>query len=299
MTPRATASVAPDSTHAREGLPPRPVDDVAPRRRRKTQLRRRVGLLALELWLPVTLLVVWWALTRDGGSVFFPPPEKIWESFEANWLFERIGSDLVPTLVAYVGGMAIASVGGIAIGLGLGLWPFGRRCATPTLDFLRSIPGPAVVSILIVLIGFGRPMAITAVAFAAIFPILLNTIDGVRSVNEVQLDVATAYRLGTKERILAVMLPSASPQIFAGLRISIAVGLAVLVFAEMLSGGVGVGYFILFAEQTFKIPDMWSGIMVLGLLGLSINALFVVVERHVMAWHRGWRATARADEGGA
>jgi len=261
-------------------------------------MTRRLGIIGLEIWLPVALVIVWWAATRDGDSPFFPPLSEIWESFRENWLFERVGSDLVPSVLLFVEGLAIAVVLGIALGLVLGLWPLGRSATAPTIDFLRSIPAPALISVMIIVLGFGQSMKVAAIAFASLFPVLLNTIDGVRAVAPEQLEMAAAYQLRRRDRILRIVLPAASPQIFAGLRVSLAVALAVLVFSEMLAGTDGLGFFILYSQETYQIPAMWSGIIMLGLLGYVVNLIFVVAERRIMRWHRGWRATAR-DAGGA
>lgn len=257
----------------------------------------RIGVLGLEIWLPVGLLVLWWYLTRDGGSAFFPPLSEIWDSFRENWLFARVGSDLVPSVLLFLGGLAIASVVGVVLGVFLGLWTLGRQATAPTIDFFRSIPAPALISVFIIVLGFGVSMKLSVIAFASLFPVLLNTIDGVRGVNQVQIDVATSYRLSRTDRIFRIILPAASPQIFAGLRISLAVALAVLVFSEMLAGTNGLGFFILYSQETYQIPAMWSGIILLGLLGYFVNVIFVLLERRVLAWHRGWRSTARDGKG--
>lgn len=257
-------------------------------------LMRRIGYTGLEIWLPVGLLVFWWAITRHGSSVFFPSLSAIWDAFKENWLFARVGSDLLPSVLLFVEGLALASVIGIVLGLWLGSWQLGRRATAPTVDFLRSIPAPALISIMIVLLGFNQSMKVASITFSAIFPVLLNTIDGVRGVEQTKLDVAVAYRLRARDRILRVVLPGASPQIFAGLRVSLAVALAVLVFSEMLAGTKGLGYFILYTQQTYQVPAMWSGIIMLGLLGYAANLVFLIFERRVMRWHRGWRGATRA-----
>jgi ABC-type nitrate/sulfonate/bicarbonate transport system permease component len=257
---------------------------------------RRVVSVAVAVWLPIALLVLWWLLTRDGESPYFPPLGDIWDAFRGNWLFSRFGSDLLPSVLLFLGGYVIASVLGVVLGVLLGLWPLGRRALVPLIDFMRSVPAPALISILIVLIGFGVAMKLTVIAFTALFPILLNTIDGVRGVSPQQLDMAKAYRLRWSDRIFRIVLPAASPQIFAGLRVSLAVALAVLVFAEMLAGTEGLGYFIYSAQETYQITDMWSGIVVIGLIGYAVNVVFVRTEHVVLRWHRGWRTSARNGE---
>ncbi|HJU47171.1 MAG TPA: ABC transporter permease [Gaiellaceae bacterium] len=261
-------------------------------------MKRRVANVALEIWLPIVLVAAWWYFSENSSNPFYPPLSEILQVFEDTWLFERFGTDVVPSLMRFVEGFVIAVVLGVGVGLALGLVPLARRAAAPTIDFLRSIPAVALVSVFIVLLGFGNLAKVTAIAFAAFFPILLNTIDGVRGVDPVQLDLARAYKIGFRQKIVKIILPAASPQIFAGLRISLAVALLVMAFSEMFAGTNGIGFFILFAQDTFRITEMWSGIILLGIFGYVINLIFLLVERRVMRWHRGWRATAR-EAGGA
>jgi ABC-type nitrate/sulfonate/bicarbonate transport system permease component len=260
-------------------------------------MRRRLLDIGLEIWLPITLVVLWWYLSENSSSPFFPPLREILQVFADTWVFERFGTDVVPSLTRFLEGFAVAVVLGVSIGLVLGLLPLARRATAPTIDFLRSIPAVALVSVFIVLLGFGDIAKVTAIAFAAFFPILLNTIDGVRGVDPVQLDLARAYKVRRHQKIVKIVLPAASPQIFAGLRISLAVALLVMAFSEMFAGTNGVGFFILFTQDTFRIPEMWSGIVLLGIMGYVVNLIFVLFERRIMRWHRGWRATAR-DAGG-
>jgi ABC-type nitrate/sulfonate/bicarbonate transport system permease component len=259
---------------------------------------RRVGRTLLEIWLPVTLIAAWWFLSDGSTSPFFPPLRVIGHAFQANWVFQRVPSDLLPSLQRFGFGFAIATVAGVAFGTMLGVWTPARRATAPVVDFLRSIPAPALISIMILLIGFGDTMKVSSIALASFFPVLLNTIDGVRGVEPLQLDMARAYRLTRRHRIFRIILPAATPQIFAGLRIALAVALLVMAFSEMFASTNGLGFFILFAQETYRIPDMWSGIIMLGIVGYAVNVVFMLVEHRALRWHRGWRATAR-DTGGA
>lgn len=259
---------------------------------------RRLGLILLDLWLPVALFAAWWFGTRNSTSFYYPPLQTILRVTRDEWLGDRFFGDLVPSLLNFLAGYGIASVLGIALGLALGLSPLLRRATAPTIDFLRSVPPPALISVMIILLGFQDTMKITSIAFASLFPVLLNTIDGVRAVDPVQMDMAAAYRLTLSQRVLKVVLPSASPQIFAGLRISLAVAVAVMVFSEMFAGTEGLGYFIKFAQETYQIPDMYSGIIVIGLLGYLTNLLFVLAERRALRWYRGWKRSNSTNGGG-
>jgi sulfonate transport system permease protein len=261
-------------------------------------VKRRYKNAALQMWLPITLFVAWYVLSDDSTSPFFPPLAKIIDGFRENWLFARVGIELVPSVVRFLAGFFLAVLLGVAAGLLVGLQPTLRRATQPTVDFLRSVPVTTLVSAFIVILGFGHTMNIAFITWAAFFPVLLNTIDGVRAMDPTQRDMARTYRISLRDRIFHVVLPAASPQIFTGARVALAVALLVMAFGEMVSGTSGLGFFILFAQNTFRVVDMWSGIVLLGLLGYVVNSIFVAVERRALAWHRGWRASILDGVGG-
>ena len=123
---------------------------------------------------------------------------------------------------------------------------------------------------------------------------LLNTIDGVAGVEATVVETVRSYRIRPLDRLRLVVLPAASPQIFAGLRTSLSLAIIMMVVSEMVASTNGVGYFIVDAQRSFAIPEMWAGMIMLGLLGYVLNLLFGLVERRVLGWHRGSRARAGA-----
>jgi ABC-type nitrate/sulfonate/bicarbonate transport system permease component len=166
--------------------------------------------------------------------------------------------------------------------------------ADPLTHFLRSVPAPVMIPPALVLLGLGSGMKIAVIAFGAVWPILLNTIDGVRSQDPTTLEMARAYGIRGTERLRRIVLPAASPQIFAGLRTSLSIALILMVISEMVASTNGIGNFVLQSQRTFAIPDMWSGILLLGLLGIALSMAFALIERRVLRWHRGARGAARA-----
>ncbi|HEX9644168.1 MAG TPA: ABC transporter permease [Acidimicrobiia bacterium] len=261
-------------------------------------MSRRAALLAVEILAPVGLLTAWWFLSLDTTSPFFPPLRTMLRTFWETWTWDRIQQDVFPSVVNFSLGYVIAAVVGIAIGVFFGLNRIARRATEPTVDFLRSIPAPAIISVFIIVLGFEDTMKITAIAFASTFPILLNTIDGVRGVDQQQLEMARAYKLRRQDEIFKIILPAASPQIFAGLRISLAVALAVMAFSEMFAGTDGLGFFIIFSQATYRVNEMYAGIFMLGILGYTVNLIFLATERRILRWHRGWRASELGAQGG-
>ena len=174
----------------------------------------------------------------------------------------------------------------------LGLSARARRAAAPIVEFLRAIPPPALLPFAILVVGVGASMKVFIIAFVCVWPILLNTIDGVTSVDPTLRDTTRVYGIPDRDRIWRVMLPAASPQIFAGLRTAVSLALILMVISEMVASTNGIGYFVLQSQRTFAIPEMWSGILLLGILGYVLNGGFVLLERRLLRWHRGARASA-------
>jgi ABC-type nitrate/sulfonate/bicarbonate transport system permease component len=255
-------------------------------------MRRRLLEAALEITVPLLVLVVWGLLSAGSESFYFPPLTSILSTFADVWLFERIGSDVVPSLARMGLGYGAAVLIAVVVGVSLGLMRRGRLVAGPIVELLRSIPPPALLPFAILVFGTGTEMKVFIIAFVCLWPILLNTIDGVTGVDPALRETTSVYGVRTIDRIRLVVLPAAAPQIFAGMRTSLSLALILMVISEMVASTNGIGYFVLQAQRSFDIPEMWSGIFVLGILGYALNAAFILVERRVLRWHRGARAGA-------
>jgi ABC-type nitrate/sulfonate/bicarbonate transport system permease component len=254
---------------------------------------RRTGLLGLALDVGVPLAAVALLAKWSGGqdSYYFPPLADVVDTFGDEWVFERVGSDVVPSLARMTAGLVIAVMGGVALGVALGRLPRVRRAVTPVIEFLRAIPPPALLAPAILVVGVGDAMKVSIIAIVCLWPILLNTIDGAAGLDLTLDDTARAYNSGRLDRLWRVVLPAAAPQIFAGIRVAVSLALIMMVVSEMVASTNGIGFFILQSQRTFAIPEMWSGILLLGILGYLFNGLAVLVERCVLRWHRGARAS--------
>jgi ABC-type nitrate/sulfonate/bicarbonate transport system permease component len=255
-------------------------------------MRSRALAVALEITVPILLLVVWGVWSSGSDTYYFPPLTDIFRTFADTWLFERVGSDVVPSLTRLALGYGIACAVAVAAGLALGLSRPLRRATDPIVQFLRSIPPPALLPFGILVLGVGTSMKVFIIAFVCLWPVLLNTIDGVAGVDPTLRETARVYDISPRDQLLRVTLPSAAPQIFAGMRTSLSLALILMVISEMVASTNGIGYFVLQAQRSFAIPEMWSGILLLGILGYVLNVIFVLIERRVLRWHRGSRASA-------
>jgi ABC-type nitrate/sulfonate/bicarbonate transport system permease component len=254
---------------------------------------RRVLGTVLEVAVPLAVIALVWAWTNSTDVYYFPPLGDVLEAFADTWLFERVSSDVVPSLVRLAAGFAIAVVLGIAGGVVLGRSRVLRRVASPVIEFLRAIPPPALIPFAILILGVDDDAKIFLIALVCLWPILLNAIDGVSGVEPTLVETSRSYRIGRLDELRLVVLPAAAPQIFAGMRTSLSLALILMVISEMVASDNGIGYFVLQAQRSFAITEMWSGIVLLGLLGYVLNLLFSLVERRILAWHRGARAGAR------
>jgi ABC-type nitrate/sulfonate/bicarbonate transport system permease component len=163
----------------------------------------------------------------------------------------------------------------------------------PHIEYWRAMPPPALLPISIVLLkDIGNKQKVAFIAFFCLFPVLLNTMDGVRSIDPTLVDTARSYGVPRLERIRRLVLPAALPQIVAGMRTSLSLAVIMMVLSEYFSSTSGVGYVLLISKNTFQMRPMWAAILLIGLLGYLLNVLFLLAERRLLAWHRGWRATA-------
>ncbi|MBO0703877.1 MAG: ABC transporter permease [Candidatus Dormibacteraeota bacterium] len=242
--------------------------------------------LAVEIALPVLVLALWWFGSAHSEEIFFPPLARILRSFHDTWLAASATSDLLPSLRRLAIGYAIAVALGIGLGTLLGLWRVARRAADPIVEFLRAIPPPALLPFGILVFGIGDFMKVLMIATVCLWPVLLNTIDGVGGIDPTLRDTTRVYGIPLTSRLVFVTLPAAAPQIFAGARTGLSLSIIMMVISEMVASTNGVGYQILQSQQTFRIADMWAGILMLGVLGYLLNALFLLVEHRVIAWHR-------------
>jgi ABC-type nitrate/sulfonate/bicarbonate transport system permease component len=255
-------------------------------------LTRRSAALALELVVPAAIVVAWWLASSGSTSLYFPPLSKIVSAFRQIWLFSHVGPDAVPSLEHLAAGYLLATVSGVVVGVAIGLLPSVGEALAPILEALRAVPALALVPAAVLILGIGPSMQIGVIVSAAVWPVLLNTADGVRGIDPQVNDVARSYRIGWRDRLLRMVLRAASPQIVAGMRTALSIAVVMIVFSEMVGSTNGIGYQLLQSQRAFDIPGMWSAMILLGILGYLLNIFFRGFERGVLAWHRGMRGAS-------
>jgi ABC-type nitrate/sulfonate/bicarbonate transport system permease component len=248
---------------------------------------------ALFLGLPIILVAVWWFTSANSTNFFLPPLSKILAVLPETWNLQRLGHDVVPSLTRFSIGYGIALVVGIVGGVAIGSSRLLRALLEPMLEFLRAIPPPVLVPLFILIAGIDNLSKVLLIVSGCVWPVLLNTVEGVRAVDSVLADTCRSYGVRGPLRLRTLVLRSASPQIMVGARQALAIGLILTVISEMKAAYNGIGFMIQEFQRGFQIPEMWSGVLVLGLIGVLLALLFRLVERRVLLWYHGVRAAER------
>jgi ABC-type nitrate/sulfonate/bicarbonate transport system permease component len=178
----------------------------------------------------------------------------------------------------------LAGVGGVVIGVAIGRSPLLYRFLDPIIQFGRALPAPALLPMFLALFSTGTRMQIATITFGIVWPVLFNAADGARSIEPLHLETARVFGLTRGQRLLRIVLPSAAPKIFAGLRLSLSLALILMVIAEFFSTE-GIGFQLRAAQRAFDLPGAWGAIVLLGILGYVLNQAFLLLEKRVLTWH--------------
>jgi ABC-type nitrate/sulfonate/bicarbonate transport system permease component len=249
-------------------------------------LRHRAGVLVPG----VAFIAFWIALlevaARAGwiNKVFSPFPSEIaarlGKVLGSPAFLEALGSTVGLLAVGYL----LACTVGILLGLAMGFHRPTYALLEPTLELVRPIPKPALLPPLILLLGLGAAMKIAIIFLGALFPVLINTIQGVRTVDPVLVDVARTFRRGSLATVFRVILPASLPLILSGMRVSLGLGLILVILSEMLTGSQGLGAQLVDAQRAFRVQEMYAWTVVLAVLGLALALSFDALERRLIFW---------------
>ncbi|HKU11322.1 MAG TPA: ABC transporter permease [Sinomonas sp.] len=280
---QAKANSGADATES-----PMTASQAAPTRR---LTRRLLAVARTAVWKSAAI-VAFLLLWEVGPQWFAPPSTRVFlpplhEVLTATWRLLATGAlenHIGASLTRSIAGFGVAVVLGVAAGLLIAWYRPLNTFITPLLEVFRNTAALALLPVFTLLLGIGEESKITIVAYAAFFPVLLNTIAGVRTVDPLLVRAARSLGLSSLALFRKVILPSAVPTIFTGIRMAGTASILVLIAAEMVGAKAGLGYLIINAQSSFLIPDMYAGILTVSLLGLAVNSLLVALERHFSKW---------------
>ncbi|MTD56682.1 ABC transporter permease subunit [Amycolatopsis sp. RM579] len=246
----------------------------------------------------IAFLVLWQLATVRAGNPYFPPPLEIaktagqvWFTGPASHLFvtDAVTGDVLPSLGRLALGWLIAVAVGVPIGLALGRSPLVTDYVSTMFFFARSVPATLLVPVFLVMFGIGPRMEIVTILWGTVWPILLNTIDGARSVDDVKLDTSRAFRISRPHWVFGVVLPAALPKVFAGMRLALSIAVILMIVSELTGADSGIGFRMITAQGGSQLTEMWVWIVLVSVLGYLSNLLLTAVERRALAWHPGFR----------
>lgn len=246
-------------------------------------------------WLAASLLVAvlavagWQWIANHGyvSKVFLPGPDRAWAALMRDYASGKLFAEVGETMLRMGLGWLVASVFGIALGAVIGISPLARTWIAPSLELIRPLPASAIAPVAIVFLGMTDNMILLLIAFGSIWPMLLTTIHGFSNVHPRLDEVARVLKLNRFERIYKIALPAAMPDILGGLRLGLTIALILAVVGEMITVQGGLGSRILLAARAFRAPDIFAGVIMLGLIGLVTNVALTALERRLLRWQPG------------
>jgi ABC-type nitrate/sulfonate/bicarbonate transport system permease component len=236
-----------------------------------------------------------WEVISRGGLIAERDLPAMSTSMRALWHLVQTGSfwhQLLDTVRGWGLGLGVATVLAVPIGIALGSSPFAAAAFRVPIEFLRPIPSAALIPLLFLTIGTNVKSEVFLAAFGAFWPLLVQTMYGVRDVDPLTLDTGRSFGLGAFERLWRITLPSAVPYIGTGLRISSTVALILAFTAELFMGIPGLGQAVNYAQAYGLTEQLYALALATGFLGIAIHIVFSWMERRALRWHPSQREAA-------
>ena len=272
---RAADPVPPD-----RGLVRLPTGAATPRRRRAA--------VPLRLLVPVSIFAAWWILTATGAiaSTTLSTPAATWDAFVELLRHQDLVGDIAVSVRRAALGLALGAGVGLALGIVVGLTRLGEELLDAPLQMLRMVPYPALIFLFIVWFGIGETAKVLLIALATLFPMYLNTANGVRNVDRRVVEAARSFGLRGRRLVREVIVPLAMPSILTGLRFAAGISVIALVFTESIGANQGIGYLVAQANSLQQIPVLVVCIFIYAFLGIAADLLVRLLERFAMPWRR-------------
>ncbi len=240
----------------------------------------------LQVAAPLSLLLLWQlaVTTRLLNPGLFPPPTAIFANFIDYARSGELGVNAYWTLSRLLIGLVIGGVHGTLLGLAMGMSGWVRAYFGPVIALLYPIPKIAILPLFYFLFGTGEAAKWAAVAVGVFFLMAINTEAGVRQIETIYLDVARAYRIRPSSFFFRVLLPGALPNIYAGVKLSIGIGIVLAVAAEYQLTRTGLGFAIFNAQQVLDVERLYAALVAVSLLGFGLSVILDAFEVRVMPW---------------
>jgi NitT/TauT family transport system permease protein len=237
----------------------------------------------------VIFVLLWEILPRLGivSPAYLSPPSQVALAIVKLVQSGEVWTHLAASAWRSITGLVVAVISGVVFGVALGWFRRAERIIDPLYQLLRQVSAFALFPVFMLFLGIGESSKIAIIVWAAFWPVLLNTISGVKQVERIFVDCARSMGASQGFIFAKVVFPAALPQILTGVRLAGAYAITALVAAEMIGARSGLGFYTLNSQETFQIPDMYAGIVLLALFGLLINKSLSLIERRLLRWRVG------------
>jgi sulfonate transport system permease protein len=234
----------------------------------------------------IGMLATWQVLSdlRVISPVFFPPPSRAVSELVSRFADGAALPSIQSTCLRMLFGWLCASLLGVVLGAAIGSSRVARDYLEPTLEFVRPLPASAIIPVAILFFGLTNQMSVAVIAFGAIWPVLLSSVYGFSSIQGRLQEVSAVLGLSRIDFLRKIAIPSATPDILSGVRVSLAISLILAVVTEMQASLPGIGRDIFMAQRSFRSADLYAGLILLGLIGFIINYALVAFERRALRW---------------
>ncbi|MGA2930970.1 MAG: ABC transporter permease [Acidimicrobiales bacterium] len=288
-SPTVTQLATPAVTTAPEpATGPVPPDGLVRLGPESAPVRRRRYSIALRLVIPAAIFALWWILTGTG---VIPPttlstPAATWSAFVDLLRHQDLVGDIGVSVRRAALGLALGAGLGVIFGIVVGLSRLGEELFDASFQMLRMVPYPALIFLFIVWFGIGETAKVLLIGLATLFPMYLNTSNGVRNVDRRVVEAARSFGLRGRRLVRQVVVPLAMPSILTGLRFAAGISVIALVFTESIGANQGIGYLVAQANSLQQVPVLVVCIFIYALLGIAADLLVRLLERFAMPWRR-------------
>ena len=252
----------------------------------------------------VFLLAAWEISLLGAESFHFRAPSAIFYQFYQTWfsgpassffLTPAVWNDVVPSVLRALAGWSLGGLIGVVVGIAAGSSARARGYIDPMVSYLRSIPKAALIPTFLIVFGASDVTRVLAITFSTIWLVLMNTMQGVRSLDPVMRQTGIAFNIPRWRRLTHIVIPAASPKIIAGLRVTLSLSLIVMLVSEWVLSSNGIGFYLINSQRNYDITEMWSAVLLIALIGYFLNTAFLVAEKRLLRWHEGAQGRGEAN----
>jgi ABC-type nitrate/sulfonate/bicarbonate transport system permease component len=254
---------------------------------RKWPARQLLGLAGI-----CGFLLVWELIPRAGiiDARFLPPASEVIAALVRDFGLAAFWASVGETMLAWLLGLAAAVVLAVVLGFIVGSSQVLRSATNSTVEFLRPIPSVALIPLAVLLFGVKIESSLMLIIYASFWQVFIQVLYGVADVDNVAMQTARSYGLGTAARVRHVVFPTALPYLMTGVRLAASVALILAITAELVIGSPGLGREIALAQSGGAIAGMYALVLATGLIGVLINLLMRFIERKTLSWHSSVRS---------